>query len=87
MIATDVQVAVIGAIGIVVNALAVIFTAYLNYRSSHRNRQEIRTVGANVQRIESATNSMQDKLVASTQLAAEAKGRDEERARGRNGDN
>ncbi len=87
MIATDVQVAAIGVLTVLINALTVSFAAYLNFKSSQRNHSAIKTVGSNVQKIETATNSMQDKLVASTQLAAEAKGRDEERERGRNGNN
>lgn len=34
-----------------------------------------------VKEVKHATNSLQDKLVDATQLAAEAKGRDEERAK------
>ncbi len=42
---------------------------------------KIGEVKTNVQKIETATNSMKDALVDATRLAGEAKGRDDERAR------
>ncbi len=76
----EVQIAIIGGIGVFLNCLTVIIVALIQLRASARNHEAISVVSGNVARIEVATNSMQDKLVASTQLAGEAKGRSDLRS-------
>ncbi len=81
MLDPSVQIAIVGGIGVAINALSLVVVAIIQARASSRNHTAIGEVGKNVQKIETATNSMQDKLVAATQLAGESKGRDDERAR------
>ena len=76
-----VQIALVGAIGIALNCAAVIGVALIQARTLAKNHEEVKAVAANVKVIEVATNSMKDALVKATQVAAESKGRDEERAR------
>ncbi len=64
-------------------------TAYLAYRSSLRNREELKQTNANValvsdkvEAVHVATNSLTDRLVAATDAAAEARGRDVGRGEG-----
>lgn len=56
------------------NAITALFT-WWNHRAIKNTQEEIH-------KIEVATNSMKDKLVAATAQASEAKGRDEQRAVG-----
>jgi hypothetical protein len=78
---------VIAIINILPTTIAAVF-AILSHSASRRtesssskNSEAIARTEALTKTVELATNSMKDQLVAATQLAGEAKGRDEERVR------
>lgn len=64
------------SIGIAIVALSNLGIAVLAYRT----QKEVKRVGENVEVIHKATNSLNDKLVASTAKASKAEGVAEERA-------
>lgn len=68
--------------GIDPNIAALLGIAIINAIISWRTHASIKVTQADVLRVEKATNSMKDALVARTAEAAEAKGRDDERAVG-----
>jgi len=76
-----VQVAIVGVATAAINAVSLVVVAVIQSRASSRNHSAIQNVRENIQKIETATNSMKDDLVTATRLAGEAKGRDDERTR------
>ncbi len=81
LVMVEAVVAIVGGFGIVANAGALVVVAVIQSRASSRNHHAITAMAENVDKIEVATNSMKDDLVAATQKAGEAKGRDDERVR------
>ncbi len=65
---------IIGQMFAAVPSCAAAFTAWMSYRSSLANRRELVSVAAKVEAVHIATNSLTDRLVASTDSAAHARG-------------
>ena len=62
-----------------IGAIVTIALAVIDYRSKQRAKEaadKIESVSKNVQKIETATNSMKDALVLATDKAAEARGKE-----------
>ncbi len=78
----EVQIAVVGGIGVTVNAISLIIVALIQSRASLRNHAAINAVGekvsnvsADVQRVETNTNSLSQKVELAAGVAGELRGR------------
>jgi hypothetical protein len=67
----------------IITSVATLATALGAVVVSLRNSRKLDSQSANVEKIEKATNSMKDALVAATAVASEAKGRAEGLQQGR----
>jgi hypothetical protein len=77
----ELQIAIVGGIGVVANSISLIIVAFIQSRASLRNHNAIQMVSENVNRVEKNTNSLSAKVADAAGIAGEIRGALAERAR------
>jgi hypothetical protein len=77
----ELQIAIVGGIGVAINAMSLVIVAFIQSRASLRNHSAIQAVSENVDRVEKNTNSLSAKVADAAGIAGEIRGALAERKR------